>query len=816
MEANWTVASGSLRNSITLQSSLDDDDDDEHNPSKSIPLLLQSPSSDSPPCEITINFGEKRELRQVYVRSTARVYEIYCAPNREYLCTVHCGVAVRDGRVLPVQDPTEDDWVEVKVVDTPNPILKTSQDLHEATAEIDDADPCISVTLRLLSLQNKGCVYVDEIYVFADPVDSADSESRNENTSGGSLMAMLLPTVMQLSKTAGLGHLSALRKEKQLDSEYGLGATHPSHPVVKTQLQGKGSIEYSQELKLNEVKESWVGPSHPDLPLQVAKMESNQAALPSLAAKADNTCSFVPSKITEMENNHRAAPFQIDKTECHHSAAPSQVMISESNHGNSLGGNVERALEQLVSRMDRIEEICLGFQEKMVMPMSSIETRLQRVEQQLDALTKKLQNSAVPSCSRISAPDASCIESDVNSSDNCLDPTITRESESDKKHLDAEVPYVSDDMSGSANTTQLLPGLVVTAPEFPDGEDEDVNASGQEIASSKDIGKRSIDDALSSALANLLSSSTTIECPKYTKSLTVKAPEFSNEDDDDHGGNSEIVKNDLVYLPDNEEISDIQVLASPNISVESGERVNTDSNSEKTAQEAEKYGQFCRAEGDQDEVNIEANILAEDNPRAGFTDKSEDDKNGNINGQKSVGLSSNISDISKELLDNQNSCGQEGTSARTELTVATEVPRKTFHENIIENVLGFSLASSVVDFETPILDVKFISQRSPVTGHFLEDLLVETQVTTSSSDLSVKESNDLTSKEPLNSNADLPAEGKSNLISIEDGELVTPTSDSHFVADKDLCSSITAPVNIQGDNMPSPEDHKRKRDQISS
>lgn len=77
------------------------------------------------------------------------MYEIYCAPdlksNNEYLCTVRCGVATRDGEVL--RSPTsalkiayssknsrdlgddenvksEDDWVEVKV-DDDNPPAKT-------------------------------------------------------------------------------------------------------------------------------------------------------------------------------------------------------------------------------------------------------------------------------------------------------------------------------------------------------------------------------------------------------------------------------------------------------------------------------------------------------------------------------------------------------------------------------------------------------------------------------------------------------------------------------------------------------------------
>lgn len=674
------------------------------------------------------------------------------------------------------------------------------QDLYEATAEIDDTNPCISVTIRLLSLQNKGCVYVDEIYVFADPVDSVDSESQekpHENSSGSSLMAMFIPTLMQLSKTTGLSNLNALKKEKSLVLGDDLQATPASDSIIKTQLIGNTSITDPQEVKLKEVKGSWVGPSQPDAVSQNAKIESNPVAVPSQTAKMDST--VVPSKIAEMENNHSAVPFQFAKIECNRSALPSQVGISESKGGFSLGGNVERVLEQLVSRMDRIEEICLGFQEKMVVPMSSMEARLQRVEQQLDTLTKNLQNSASPSHCRISSPDASCIVSDANTSDSCPDYIVTRESEPDEKHLHAEIPYVSPHRSDSGNITQLLPGLVVTAPEFPDGEDEEGNASEQETSSLKDKGKHTIDDALSSALANFLSSMS-VNSPKYTKSLTVTAPEFSNEDDDDddHGSNSEIAKNGSVRLAVSEEFSHIQVLASSN-TLENGEKINPDSNykpSEKIAQEAEEDDQLCIAKGDQEEVNVKTNSLAELNPETGFIDNSEEDDNGKINGQEGDSIT------------------EEGQSSRTEHTVATEVPRKTFHENILEKVLGFSVGSSVVDFENPILDVKFISHTSPATERFLEDLLqVDTQETTSSIDPSVKESNvDLSVEEQLKSNGDVSVEQQSNLISI-DGEPANLVSDSHFSVDKDVCSSI--PVNIDSDNLPLSEDHKRKRDQVT-
>jgi hypothetical protein len=97
-------------------------------------------------------------VRQVYVRSTARVYEIYYAPelqsSSEYLCTVCCGIAARNEEVQhatnieeavlaharsSIQElaeeklrngrslsPNENDWFEVKVLDSPPVINRNS------------------------------------------------------------------------------------------------------------------------------------------------------------------------------------------------------------------------------------------------------------------------------------------------------------------------------------------------------------------------------------------------------------------------------------------------------------------------------------------------------------------------------------------------------------------------------------------------------------------------------------------------------------------------------------------------------------------
>ena len=634
--------------------------------------------------------------------------------------------------------------------------------------------------------------------MFGDPVDTEIEESHNENLSGSSLMAMFLPTLLQASKTTGLSSLRAVRKETQFVLKDDLKETpQPSASVIENQFDEEDSIIGPREVELKEVKEGSVGPSQSDTPSQAAKMESDHA-VSSQAAQVDSNCRAIPSKVAEMENNRHAIP--------------SQVPI---NQGDFLGGNVERALEKLMSRMDRIEEICLGFQEKMVVPMNSIEARLQRVEQRLETLSMKRQNSELPSYYKISAPDASFIESDTNSCENCLDCTVTGEIESDKKSLHTEVLNVSpqdvspeddypEDMSESESTTQLLPGLVVTAPEFPEDDDEEDNASEQKINLSDDIKKKSIDDALSSSLANFLSSSLTSEVTKYTKGIDLKAPEFSNEDAD-HKSSNKTVKNDLVYPTDSEEFSHIQVLTSSTNSLEEGEKVSTDSkdkSSEKTALEAEQCEFFCSAQGDQDEVCVDS-TLAEPKPKMDSNDNFKDEENGKISGEEeSEVFLSNLSNISNEVVDDQTSSGYR----------AADAPKNTFHDNIIENFLGFLLGSPVVDYEIPLLDVKFTSQTSPTTDSFLESLLVETPGTNSRDPSVNVSSEDLSIKEQLEGNGSLLIEEHSNLISVDDGELVNPASNTHFAVVEDMSTSITAPVNIEGDIVA--EEHKRKRDLV--
>ncbi|XP_052193264.1 uncharacterized protein LOC127801843 isoform X2 [Diospyros lotus] len=522
---NWTVAGGSLQVSCTVESSDSPIDSETVFAEPKPRLVLKRPSPDSGPCEITINFAQKHEVRQVYVRSTARVYEIYFAPSvqsgNEYLCTVRCSIVVRDDVLLVTETDAasgaqgegstevkvgekcnndgniasnEHDWIEVEVPDSSlqdnqyNSVSKKVdpcpgtcvQDFYEATAEITDGDICKSLTLRLLSSQNKDCLYVDEIYVFADPVESADSDTQTSqvgNSAGSSLMAMLVPTLLQLSKKAdNHGHASDT-SEKREQLEVGSRVSHSLNIANKTQQEE--SIAAWQEVKLHEANEAT--PETPDL--------------------------LFPEKIKDGEQR----PNFVSKTDV-------------------SSDRIERALEQLVSRVSRIEDICLRFEEHMLNPINNMEARLQRVEQQLEILTKNSQFTGLPPSTRISAPAFSCIGSNLSSLYNegsdypaCGTLQFEKEDFSSDKLSDP-----ADDTFVSVNDTQFLPSLVVTAPEFPCGDDEENVALEPLEDHPKEKSKQalSIDDALAAALAGFLYT-TSVQHSHYSQTLTVKAPDFS-------------------------------------------------------------------------------------------------------------------------------------------------------------------------------------------------------------------------------------------------------------------------------------------------
>ncbi|KAJ6385295.1 hypothetical protein OIU77_028474 [Salix suchowensis] len=483
--ANWTIVAGSLVNSLTFESTpsliRDDDSNDHHQispvDSKSKPPLILYTPPDSAPCEITINFAQKHEVRQVYVRSTARVYEIYSAPelqsSSEYLCTVRCDIAarneevqhatnieaavlaharssiqelaeekLRNGRILP---PNEDDWVEVRVYDSP-PVInrnsssdsnmnpkRNSQDLYEATTEITDSKPSTSLTIRLLALQNKGYVCVDELYVFGDPVgtNSLDNQvSSMENSVGNSRMAMRVPAFFQLSKTKGIG-----------------GG------------EDRYNIDTRERQELQEIE------SKEAAPVDAEKKIQEGARLHKVVGP---TSKPVQHEILQ----------QVSNTE---------------NKSDISRSHCEGVLDQLFSRVNRIE----------------------------DLLFEKIENSVLVSCTRISAPEFSCSESETNSFYNSGSGDISDMAcEANKSHSPSPLTsFLADATPVSVNDTNLQPVLVVTAPEFSNYDDE---VEENHVVS--------IDDALAYAPAGFLSSSS-MWSQKYSQTIAVKAPDFPTEEE---------------------------------------------------------------------------------------------------------------------------------------------------------------------------------------------------------------------------------------------------------------------------------------------
>ncbi|XP_047064851.1 uncharacterized protein LOC124672713 [Lolium rigidum] len=443
--------------------------------SPSAVALARPPSDggeDPTPCEVTFNFTGKYEIHRVYVRSTARIYEIYYSTDqkdtsKDYLCTVRCGIAAQEplpcGQECMSQGSSnaatgekheqetksltsssdEDSWVEVKIPESPlgnstpesqernviGSCQKNTLVHYEATAEITDANPCVSLTVRLLSLQSKTSVHIDEIYIYADPVESSSDDSAADpgNIGGSSLLAMLVPGLMQISKS----------RDCKIDNKYfsdGLKERLPEGCTFKDSIPGGNIV---QEAGLYGANDSNFG---------VAGLESR---LPP--AHSGTICDENGNQRESLLNGHKSPPLPIQTTETMPVTSAKDKTVSNTNQDDNPvmtenvtpHNRIERMLDTLLSKVDKVELYCSRFEDKVMRPLSSIEARLQRLEQQFDSFSVEIQ-SLRDSSARMSAP-------------NVLSDTTNSQ---EKEHNDgsSETP---------ASVTDMHPGLVIKAPEFP-------------------------------------------------------------------------------------------------------------------------------------------------------------------------------------------------------------------------------------------------------------------------------------------------------------------------------------------------------------
>uniref|UniRef100_A0A7N0T3B0 Uncharacterized protein n=1 Tax=Kalanchoe fedtschenkoi TaxID=63787 RepID=A0A7N0T3B0_KALFE len=502
--ATWPVVHGAVGSCLCFESSLCPLEQ------SSTPLILQRPSSPhSAPCDITIAFPQKHEIRQIYVRSTARIYEIYYAPvpatPNEYLSTVRCSPVqlspddADDNETSRSSNTStsEDGWVDILNSNVSNINLtppRTREDLYEATAEISDADPCISLTLRLLSIQSKGYVYVDEIYVFGDPVDDDDAEDPKNpagNPAGTSLMAMLAPTLLQLQ----------------------LSKSGTSRSPYDNRNSNERTDQNSREFGSQGADSTF------------ATYENLSQVRPSVSSQLGATSHTVAAtaKAAEPERSHA-------------SVGSSDEMMNPNSYGKEDPRHIEQALNELLSRVIKIEQTCSRFEENMRKPICSIEERLSRVEQQLSLLTKNPQNSKVSSGTRYSAPDWSCVESASNSSDADESNPVYGTSHGHDSPAVALPPLPSGSGNGSpvlVDGNKVLPSLLFSAPQCTNHDPEESDppvpvAEASPVQPKKSV---SIDDALASALAAFISPT---HPQTLTKAFLIKAPDFSTSEESEN------------------------------------------------------------------------------------------------------------------------------------------------------------------------------------------------------------------------------------------------------------------------------------------
>ncbi|XP_020091877.1 uncharacterized protein LOC109712621 isoform X1 [Ananas comosus] len=545
---NWDAGEGSLEGSISFETSADDapassssSSSPSPSPSPAGALLLRPNSDDPPPCEITIYFQEKHEIHTLYVKSTARVYEIYYAADlkyggKEYLATVRCGPAAEEvpssseGKIaegkhenIVQSDSTtsdEDGWVEVKLPDSPlqsNGFSRANNQMHyEATAEISDASPCISLTLRLLSLETKASVHVEEIYIYADPVESLteDSPAVTAGSAGSSILAMLVPNLLQLSKSVrpSSSYAMSTRIEPHFDLE------DLNIRSVQDQANTKHVDGHSKSIQVLNDQESY-------------SMENQD--------------------LGPMQVESKVNPENVPSESCQKAIDSDQATNCVTKEDTLAHSRIENMVNDLLCKVGRIESCCSRLEENMMKPLSCIETRLRRLEEKFDAFQMEIESlkevaETPPSASSIEKSNlenkawkSSCTEGDVCDMSPGLvvkAPDFSIEELYDSQLQDNDVSHcghesktspgliikapefpseelldTADNVAASEEEFKMCQGLVVKAPEFPsENEDCTNNNDNQEKSVMNNSGHKkplSIDGALASALAAFLTSS---------------------------------------------------------------------------------------------------------------------------------------------------------------------------------------------------------------------------------------------------------------------------------------------------------------------
>ncbi|KAJ1291507.1 hypothetical protein BS78_02G320200 [Paspalum vaginatum] len=572
----WTATStwspgpggGAVEDAVSFETS---DEDAEAGPA-GVVLFRPPPDGDGdvPPCEVTVSFRGKYEIHRVYVRSTARVYELYhctdkMGTSKDYLCTVRCGLAVKEpqpcgeesvsqwndsaltsdkreheAKSVSSGSSDEDSWVDVNIPESPvgnntpetqerNAIQTCPENAlahYEATAEMTDVSPCVSLTIRLVSLQPKTSVHIEEIYIFADPVESTNDDSSTSpgNMGGSSLLAMLVPGLMQMSKS----------KKIKVDNSYfsdGLKAQLTQDPAVKESGTCKKVTQEAGPCNTNGSKPmpaGMEGRMGPTVGGAVSNEKSNQG---EFQLKDPNS---LPLPVQEIGSTQVPSVKDQQVLKTGHLANP---LVNETF---TPYNQIERKLDTLLSKVEKMELYFSKFEDSMMKPLGSIDARLQRLEEQFSSFSVDIQSlqgySAVrsvpdgtpdtlnsqggthndvrertPASTTVRKPGLAVRAPDFSSDDSCA-YNVTKDFISQPEltgGLFHDGPFsIVDSTLPFEKELKTYPGLVVKVPEFPDDDEDDDDEEGEleeekeAEVSDHDDGHTRYDDTLSKSPAD--------------------------------------------------------------------------------------------------------------------------------------------------------------------------------------------------------------------------------------------------------------------------------------------------------------------------
>ncbi|XP_008810966.2 uncharacterized protein LOC103722262 isoform X2 [Phoenix dactylifera] len=454
----------------------------------------------------------------------------------------------------------EDGWVEVKVPDSlqqndqANALSKkidgnssaNFQIHYEARAVIFSDTPCLSLTLQLLSLQTKTCIHVEEIYVYAYPVDSPNLDpplSMEGNLGENPLLDMLVPRFLQLSKS-GTSRIqdkyfsvdTGVRKHQHcLDKAAGqsildmhgtglqeatCSMKEPSLELLQEETKVKSeNIQLGFGQKVTDRADQDLGPVHEETEIrpenaqlassqkvtdqadqELGPMQNQTEVEPeNVQLRSDlKTTDQADQELGPVQEQTEVQPENIQFGSSQKVTDMDQVPKSVVEENNPAYSRVEKVLDELVLRMGRIEAFCSRFEENMMKPLSCIEMRLQQIEQRFDVFAVGIQSSERNLSSRISAPEFSFDESD--SDNKGCNTSFTKGVDI----LSTDSSFPANDVAVSLPESKMCPGLAVKAPEFHNQDD---------LSSSASDGATSVPES------------------NMHPGLVVKVPEFLNEEE---------------------------------------------------------------------------------------------------------------------------------------------------------------------------------------------------------------------------------------------------------------------------------------------